>query len=63
MTAQVEFFCTPDEEREILRYLTKADETQVFDVGRGQMTPWTGLHTFVDAARSFTITALRRSPF
>jgi hypothetical protein len=40
MSAQVEFFCTPDEERDVLRYLTKTDGTQIFDVREGRMVPW-----------------------
>lgn len=40
MTAQVEFFCSPDEERDVLRYLTKTGDTHVFDVRDQQMTPW-----------------------
>jgi hypothetical protein len=39
MTAQVEFFCSPAEERDVLRYLTKAPNTRVFDVRGGSLTP------------------------
>ncbi len=38
MTAQVEFFCSLDEERTVLRYLTKAEGTLVYDVADGHMT-------------------------
>jgi hypothetical protein len=40
MTAQVEFFCSADEEREVLRYLTKDPGIRVFDVSTGSLTPW-----------------------
>jgi hypothetical protein len=40
MTAQVEFFCSPNEERDVLRYITKTDGTNVYDVADGKMTPW-----------------------
>lgn len=40
MTAQVEFFCSPREERDVLRYLLKADGIQVFDVSSGTLKPW-----------------------
>lgn len=39
MTASVEFFCTPEEEREVVRYLAKADGTRVFDVREGGIWP------------------------
>ena len=39
MTAQVEFFCSPSEERNVLRYLTKADGTVVYDVSAGSLSP------------------------
>jgi len=37
MTAQVEFFCNSDEERDVLQYLTKAEGTLVYDVANGSM--------------------------
>ena len=37
MTAQVEFFCSPDEERDVLRYLTKTEGTLVYDVANDKM--------------------------
>ncbi|REJ71266.1 MAG: hypothetical protein DWQ34_13505 [Planctomycetota bacterium] len=37
MTAQVEFFCSPSEERDVLRYLTKHPGTLVYDVTDGRM--------------------------
>ncbi len=40
MTAQVEFFCSPTEERDVLRYLTKTEDTLVYDVAAGNMSPW-----------------------
>jgi hypothetical protein len=40
MTAQVEFFCSPDEEREVLSYLVNADAMEIFDVHDDQLTPW-----------------------
>lgn len=40
MTAQVEFFCSPREEQEVLRYVCKTDGIRTFDVSQGQMTPW-----------------------
>jgi hypothetical protein len=40
MTAQVEFFCSPDEEREVLRYLSNADAMEFFDVRERRLTPW-----------------------
>jgi hypothetical protein len=40
MTAQVEFFCSPDEERDIIQYLANADVMEFFDVREGRLTPW-----------------------
>ncbi len=40
MTAQVEFFCSPEEERAVLRYLTKDAGTLVFDLRNGNLNPW-----------------------
>jgi hypothetical protein len=40
MTAQVEFFCSPTEECDVLRYLTKNEGTLVYDVADGRLTPW-----------------------
>jgi len=42
MTAQVEFFCSPREEIEVLRYLTKADGVHVFDISQQKLVSWTG---------------------
>jgi hypothetical protein len=38
MTAQVQFFCTPAEERDVLRYLTKSEGTLAYDVTDGRLT-------------------------
>src|SRR5690349_11562320 len=40
MTAQVQFFCTPAEEREVLRYLTRPEGTRVYDVAEGKLRTW-----------------------
>jgi hypothetical protein len=40
MTAQVEFFCSPREEIEVLRYLTQAAGVQVFDVTQQKLMRW-----------------------
>ena len=40
MTAQVEFFCSPDEERDVLRYLANESATEFFDVKNDCMKPW-----------------------
>lgn len=40
MTAQVEFFCSPTEEREVLQYLTKIEGTVVYNIAEGHMTLW-----------------------
>ena len=39
MTAQVEFFCSPDEEREVLRHLSNVDAIEFFDVHEDRLTP------------------------
>jgi hypothetical protein len=40
MSAQVEFFCSPSEERQVLQYLTEQGDIQVFDVTSGRLSPW-----------------------
>ena len=40
MTAQVQFFCNPVEEREVLRYLTQPEGTRVYDVAEGKLRSW-----------------------
>ncbi len=40
MTAQVEFFCSPAEEREVIDYLTRDEDTVVFDVREGVLSAW-----------------------
>ena len=40
MTAVAQFFCSPEEEAEVVRYLTKEAGTKVFDVRRRALDPW-----------------------
>ena len=40
MTAQVEFFCSPAEERELLAYLTKGPDTCVYNIVNRYMRFW-----------------------
>ena len=46
MTAQVQFFCTPAEEREVLRYLTQPEGTRVYDVAEGKLRSWDAFSAF-----------------
>ncbi len=47
MTARVDFFCSPEEEREVLRYLTKSAGTRILDICNGAMVAWDGFSTDV----------------
>lgn len=40
MTSQIQFFCSPREEVEVLQYLLKNKETKVFNVINGGMNLW-----------------------
>ena len=40
MTASVDFFCSPQEERDVLRYLTRSAGIEVCRLGDGRITPW-----------------------